>query len=90
MESRFHIEGTKQFGYSMVNRYLHSLYIYMNTVQRVCKLYPCASVKYPKGYVAHACYIRLKSFDTFLKVVVEHRDYVTSSLNRRLESKFFN
>ena len=84
MESRFHIEGTKQFGYSMVNRYLHSLYFYMNTVQRVCKLYPAASVKNIKGYVAHACYIRLKSFDTFLKVVVEHRDYVTACCIMRM------
>ncbi len=84
MESRFHIEGTKKFGYSMVNRYLHSLYFYMNTVQRVCKLYPVASVKNIKGYVAHACYIRLKSFDTFLKVVVEHRDYVTACCIMRM------
>ena len=84
MESRFHIEGTEQFGYSIVNRYLHSLYFYMNTVQRVCKLYPVASVKNIKGYVAHACYIRMKSFDTFLKVVVEHRDYVTACCIMRM------
>lgn len=84
MEPRFHIEGTEQFGYSMVNRYLHSFYFYMNTVQRICKLYPCASVKDLKGYVAHACYIRLKSFDTFLKVVVEHRDYVTANCIMRM------
>jgi len=84
MESRYHIEGTKQFGYSMINRYLHSLYVYMNTVQRVCKLYPYASVKYLKGYVAHYSYIRLKSFDTFLKVVVEHKDYVTANSIMRM------
>lgn len=84
MEPKYHIEGTRQFGYSMVNRYLHSFYFYMNTVQRVCKRYPIASVKDLKGYVAHACYIRLKSFDTFLKVVVEHRDYVTANCIMRM------
>lgn len=84
MDPRFHIEGTKQFGYSMVNRYLHSFYVYMNTVQRVCKLYPCNSVKYIKGYVAYACYIRLKSFDTFLKVVIDHMDYVTANCILRM------
>ena len=67
MEPRFHIPGTEQFGYSMINRYLFSLYMYMNTVQRICKLYHFASVNDLKGYVAHFCYIRLKSFDTFLK-----------------------
>lgn len=84
MEPRFHIEGTKQFGYSIVNRYLHSLYIYMNTVQRICKLYQFAPVNFLKGYVAHSCYIRLKSFDTFLKVVVEHKDYVTANCILRM------
>lgn len=84
MAPKYHIEGTKKFGYSMVNRYLHSFYFYMNTVQRVCKLYPYASVKNIRGYVAHACYIRLKSFDTFLKVVVEHRDYVTACCIMRM------
>ena len=80
----FHIEGTKQFGYSMVNRYLHSLYIYMNTVKRICQLYEYAPVSFLKGYVAHSCYIRLKSFDTFLKVVVEHKDYVTANCIMRM------
>lgn len=84
MGPRFHIEGTKQFGYSIVNRYLYSFYIYMNTVQRICKLYQYASVNNLKGYVAHSCYIRLKSFDTFLKVVVEHKDYVTANCILRM------
>jgi len=26
MGRKFHIEGTEKFGYSMVNRYLHSYY----------------------------------------------------------------
>ena len=79
MEPRFHIPGTEQFGWSMVNRYLHSFYIYMNTVQRICNLYHYASVYDLKGYVAHFCYIRLKSFDTFIKVVVKNKDYVTAN-----------
>ncbi len=84
MEPRYHIPGTEQFGYSMVNRYLHSFYIYMNMVQRICDLYHYASVYDPKGYVAHFCYIRLKSFDTFIKVVVEHKDYVTANCILRM------
>ena len=84
MQRKFHIEGTKQFGYSMVNRYLHSFYIYMNTVQRIYNLFPFASVKLIKGYVAHFCYIRLKSFDTYLKTVIEHKDYVTANCIMRM------
>lgn len=79
MVPRFHIPGTEQFGWSMVNRYLHSFYIYMNTVKRICELYQYASVYDLKGYVAHFCYIRLKSFDTFIKVVVKNKDYVTAN-----------
>lgn len=84
MEPRFHIPGTEQFGYSIINRYLFSLYMYMNTVQRICKLYQFASVNDLKGYVAHFCYIRLKSFDTFLKVVVNNKDYVTANCILRM------
>ena len=84
MEPRFHIPGTEQFGYSMVNRYLFSVNVYMNTVKRICSLYKCASVKDLKGYVAHFCYLRLRSFDTFLKVLVEHRDYVTANCIMRM------
>ena len=58
--------------------------MYMNTVQRICKLYPYASVYDLKGYVAHFCYIRLKSFDTFLKVVVNNKDYVTANCILRM------
>ncbi len=56
----------------------------MNTVKRICNLYQYASVNFLKGYVAHSCYIRLKSFDTFLKVVVEHKDYVTANCILRM------
>lgn len=84
MEPRFHIPGTEQFGYSMVNRYLFSVNMYMNTVKRICKLYPNASVLSLKGYVAHFCYLRLKSYDTFLRVLVEHRDYVTANCIMRM------
>ena len=84
MEKKYHIAGIKQFGYSMVNRYLYSFYVYMNSVKKICELYPYASVQYIKGYAAHFCYIRLKSFDTFLKVVVEHKDYVTANCIMRM------
>lgn len=84
MEPKYHIDGIKQFGYSMVNRYLYSFYVYMNSVKKICELYPYASVQYIKGYAAHFCYIRLKSFDTFLKVVVEHKDYVTANCIMRM------
>ena len=56
----------------------------MNTIQRICKLYNNASVSFLKGYVAHFCYIRLKSFNTFLKVVVEQKDYVTANCIMRM------
>ena len=60
--------------------------MYMNTVEIICSL--CdnyAPVNWIKGYVAHFCYVRLKSFDTFFKVVVEHKDYVSAcSLLRML------
>lgn len=79
MEPRFHIEGTELFGYSTEKRYLFSVNVYMNTVKRVCQLYHYASVKDLKGYVAHFCYLRLKSFDTFYRVLVEHRDYVSAN-----------
>ena len=84
MGPRFHIEGTEQFGYSIFNRYRFSYYIYMNTVQRICQLYQYASVNDLKGYVAHFCFIRLKSFCTFFKVVTEHKDYVTANCILRM------
>lgn len=84
MGSKVHIKGNEKFGYSMVNRYLHSFYFYMNTVQRICKLYNNASVSFLKGYVAHSCYIRLKSFNTFLKVITEQKDYVTANCIMRM------
>lgn len=86
MSKSYHIDGTQEFGYSTHNRFLYSFYLYMNTVKTVCKL--CdnyAPVNCLKGYVAHFCYLRLKSFDTFFKVVVEHKDYVSAcSLLRML------
>lgn len=84
MEPRFHIEGTELFGYSTEKRYLFSVNVYMNTVKRVCQLYHYASVKDLKGYVAHFCYLRLKSFDTFYRVLVEHRDYVSANCLLRM------
>ena len=79
MGYKFHIDGTQEFGYSTVNRYLYSLYFYMNSVDIICDL--CnnyAPVNWLKGYVAHFCYVRLKSFDTFIKVAVEHKDHVSA------------
>ena len=84
MEPRYHIPGTEKFGYSMANRYLFSVNMYMNAVKRVCQLYQNASVKDLKGYVAHFCYLRLKSYDTFYRVLVEHRDYVTANCIMRM------
>lgn len=85
MGHKFHIDGTQEFGYSTFNRCLYSFYFYMNTVKRVCKL--CknyAPVNYIPGYVAHFSYIRLKSFDTLMKVVVEHKDYVSANCLLRM------
>ena len=79
MGFRYHIDGTQEFGYSPINRFEYSFHMYMNLVKRVCELHQFASVQYLKGYVAHFCYIRLVSFDTFIKVVVEHKDFVTAN-----------
>ena len=84
MGPKYHIDGTEEFGYITINRFLYSFYMYMNTVKRITDLYRYASVQDLKGYVAHFCYIRLKSFDTFLKVVVEHKDYVTANCILRM------
>ena len=75
---KYHIVGTEEFGYSTVNRYLYSFYRYKNTVKRVCELYPYVSVHDLRGYVAHFCYRRLKSFDTLIKVVLDHKDYLAA------------
>ena len=85
MGRKYHIDGTQEFGYSTINRCLYSFYLYMNTVKRVCKI--CnnyAPVDYIPGYVAHFSYIRLKSFDTLMKVVVEHKDYVSANCLLRM------
>ena len=58
--------------------------MYMNTVKRLTNLYNNASVQFLKGYVAHFCYLRLKSFDTFIKVVWEHKDYVSANCLLRM------
>ena len=79
-----HIDGTEEFGYSIINRFLYSFYMYKNTVKRITDLYQFASVKDLKGYVAHYCYLRLKSFDTFIKVLVEHKDYVSANCLLRM------
>ena len=78
MEHKYHIEGTEKFGYSCFNRFQYSFYMYMNTVNRINSLYKYASIQDLKGYVAHYCYLRLRSFDTFLKVLVEHKDHVSA------------
>lgn len=56
----------------------------MNMVKRVCGLYNIASVHDLRGYVAHFCYRRFKSFDTLLKVVVEHKDYISATCILRM------
>ena len=79
MGFRYHIDGTQEFGYNPINRFEYSFHMYMNTVKRLTCLYQYASVQYLKGYVAHFCYLRLKSFDTLIKVVVEHKDYLSAN-----------
>ena len=80
----FHVEGLKEFGYIPTNRYLYSLYLYMNTVKRVTGLYSYAPVNHLKGYVAHFCYLRLVSFDTFIKVIEQQHDYVSANCLLRM------
>ena len=80
----FHILGLEAFGYIPTNRYLYSFYYYMNTVERVCGLYNYAPVNFLKGYVAHFCYLRLVSFDTFIKVIENHHDYVSANCLLRM------
>ena len=84
MGPKYHIDGTEEFGYTTINRFLYSFYMYMNTVKRITSLYHYASVQYLKGYVAHFCYLRLRSFDTFIKVVWEHKDYVSANCLLRM------
>jgi len=84
MGNHFHIEGTEEFGYSTVNRYLYSFYILMNTVKRVCARYNNASVWDLNGYAAHFCYRRLVSFDTLTKVVLEHKDFLSAGCILRM------
>lgn len=84
MALKYHIDGTEEFGYITINRFLYSFYMYMNTVKRLTNLYNYASVQFLKGYVAHFCYLRLKSFDTFIKVVWEHKDYVSANCLLRM------
>ena len=84
MGPKYHIDGTENFGYITTNRFLYSFYMYMNTVNRITSLYQCASVQNLKGYVAHFCLLRLRSFDTFIKVVLEHKDYVSANCLLRM------
>lgn len=81
---KYHIEGTELFGYSTVKRYLYSLYMFMNTVQRICQLYNYSSVLDMRGYVAYFCNRRLKAFDTLYKVVTIHRDYISANCILRM------
>lgn len=84
MALKYHINGTEEFGYITINRFLYSFYMYMNTVKRITNLYRNASVQDLNGYVAHFCYLRLISFDTFIKVVWEHKDYVSANCLLRM------
>lgn len=84
MGTGFHIDGTQEFGYSTVNRFWYSFYVFMNTVKRVCDRYHYASVWDLNGYAAHFCYRRLKSFDTLAKVVLEHEDYISAGCILRM------
>lgn len=84
MSFKYHIDGLQEFGYNPINRFEYSLHMYMNTVKRVCELYKCASVLDLKGYVAHFCYLRLHAFDTFSKVLIEHRDYLSANCLLRM------
>ncbi|MBR6989179.1 MAG: hypothetical protein IKH95_05065 [Bacteroidaceae bacterium] len=77
-------EWLKPFGGEWRNRYLYSLYLCMGIVKVICHLHNYANVDNLKGYVAHFCYIRLKSFDTFLKVVEMHNDYVSAKCILRM------
>lgn len=84
MGMQFHIEGTEEFGYITFNRCLFSFYNLLNTVKRVCARYNNASVWDLNGYAAHFCYLRLKSFDTLLKVVKELNDFISASCLLRM------
>ena len=84
MGFKYHIDGTQEFGYNPINRFEFSFHMYMNTVKRLTSLYKSAPVQNLKGYVAHFCYLRLKSFDTLIKVVVEHKDYVSANCLLRM------
>ena len=84
MEPKYHIEGTEEFGYIAINRFLYSFYMYMNTVKRFTNLYNYANVQFLKGYVAHFCYLRLVSFDTLIKVVLNNKDYLSANCILRM------
>ena len=84
MELKLHIEGTEEFGYFAFNRCLYSFYVLMNTVKQVCARYNNASVWDLNGYAAHFCYLRLRSFDTLLKVVKEQKDFISANCILRM------
>ena len=84
MELKYHIDGTEEFGYIAINRFLYSFYLYMNTVKRLTNLYNYANVQFLKGYVAHFCYLRLVSFDTLIKVVLNNKDYLSANCILRM------
>ena len=84
MGPKYHIDGTEEFGYIAINRFLYSFYMYMNTVKRLTNLYNYANVQFLKGYVAHFCYLRLVSFDTLVKVVLNNKDYLSANCILRM------
>lgn len=84
MGLKYHIKGTEEFGYIYVNKFLYSFYLFKNTIKRITDLYQYASVNYLKGYVAHFCYLRLVSFDTLIKVVLQNKDYLSANCILRM------
>ena len=88
MDTAYHIDGIQEFGYNPINRFEYSFHMYMNTVKRLTNLYQYASVQFLKGYVAHFCYLRLKSFDTLIKVVVEHKDKIMELFANRKDEQY--
>ncbi len=84
MGLNYHIKSTEQFGYIYVNKFLYSFYLYKNTIKRITDLYRYASVDNLKGYIAHFCYLRLVSFDTLIKVVIQNKDYLSANCILRM------
>ena len=81
MSTKYHIDGTQEFGYSPIKRFEYSYYMFEN---RVRTLYPKVSVMDIKAYAAYYCYVRLVSFDTLKKVLLVLKDYVSANCILRM------